>query len=284
MEIINIVAIALIQGLTEFLPVSSSGHLVLLPQLLEWTDQGVGIDVAAHLGSLVAVLLFFARNSGDENNSDLKLKPVKLIADCGSFVRILTLMLKSQKASYFSLYILCLTVATLPVAALGFLFRDFVASDLRTIEVVAYSTILFGLLLGFADRFRGGKTSDDLSLGCLIIIGIAQSLALIPGVSRSGITITAALALGFSRKSAVSISAILAVPVIGLSAGLEFSYFLQIADRRMVLDLILVLGMSCLSAYISLLFLFKLVEKVGMIPFVIYRIVLGGVLLLLFVD
>ncbi len=284
MEIINIVAIALIQGLTEFLPVSSSGHLVLLPQLLEWTDQGVGIDVAAHLGSLVAVLLFFARNSGDENNSDLKLKPVKLIADCGSFVRILTSMLKSQKASYFSVYILSLTVATLPVAALGFLFRDFVASDLRTIEVVAYSTILFGLLLGFADRFRGEKTSDDLSLGCLIIIGIAQSLALIPGVSRSGITITAALALGFSRKSAVSISAILAVPVIGLSAGLEFSYFLQIADRRMVLDLILVLGMSCLSAYISLLFLFKLVEKVGMTPFVIYRIVLGGVLLLLFVD
>ena len=284
MEIINIVAIALIQGLTEFLPVSSSGHLVLLPQLLEWTDQGVGIDVAAHLGSLVAVLLFFARNSGDENNSDLKSKPVKLIADCGSFVRILTSMLKSQKASYFSVCILSLTVATLPVATLGFLFRDFVASDLRTIEVVAYSTILFGLLLGFADRFRGEKTSDDLSLGCLIIIGIAQSLALIPGVSRSGITITAALALGFSRKSAVSISAILAVPVIGLSAGLEFSYFLQIADRRMVLDLILVLGMSCLSAYISLLFLFKLVEKVGMIPFVIYRIVLGGVLLLLFVD
>ena len=283
MEIINIVAIALIQGLTEFLPVSSSGHLVLLPQLLEWTDQGVGIDVAAHLGSLVAVLLFFARNSGDENNSDLKLKPVKLIADCGSFVRILTSMLKSQKASYFSVYILSLTVATLPVAALGFLFRDFVASDLRTIEVVAYSRILFGLLLGFADRFRGEKTSDDLSLGCLIIIGIAQSLALIPGVSRSGITITAALALGFSRKSAVSISAILAVPVIGLSAGLEFSYFLQIADRRMVLDLILVLGMSCLSAYISLLFLFKLVEKVGMPPFVIYRIVLGGILLLLFV-
>ena len=284
MEIINIVAIALIQGLTEFLPVSSSGHLVLLPQLLEWTDQGVGIDVAAHLGSLVAVLIFFARNSGDENNSDLKLKPVKLIADCGSFVRILTSMLKSQKASYFSVCILSLTVATLPVAALGFLFRDFVASDLRTIEVVAYSTILFGLLLGFADRFRGKKTSDDLSLGCLIIIGIAQSLALIPGVSRSGITITAALALGFSRKSAVSISAILAVPVIGLSAGFELSHFLQIADRRMVLDLILVLGMSCLSAYISLLFLFKLVEKVGMTPFVIYRIVLGGVLLLLFVD
>ena len=284
MEIINIVAIALIQGLTEFLPVSSSGHLVLLPQLLEWTDQGVGIDVAAHLGSLVAVLLFFVRNSGDGNNSEFKLKPVKLIADCGSFVRILTPMLKSQKACYFSVYILSLAVATLPVAVLGFLFRDFVASDLRTIKVVAYSTILFGLLLGFADRFRGEKTLNDLSLGCLIIIGIAQSLALIPGVSRSGITITAALLLGFSRKSAVSMSAILAVPVIGLSAGLEFSYFLQIADRRMIFDLILVLGMSCLSAYISLLFLFKLVEKVGMTPFVIYRIVLGGVLLLLFID
>ena len=125
---------------------------------------------------------------------------------------------------------------------------------------------------------------NDLSLGCLIIIGIAQILALIPGVSRSGITITAALLLGFSRKSAVSISAILAVPVIGLSAGFELSYFLQIADRRMVFDLVLVLGMSCLAAYISLLFLFKLVDKVGMTPFVIYRIFLGGVLLLLFVD
>ena len=108
---------------------------------------------------------------------------------------------------------------------------------------------------------------NDLSLGCLIIIGIAQSLALVPGVSRSGITITAALMLGFSRKTAVSISAILAVPVIGLSAGLELSHFLQIADCRMVFDVILVLGMSCLSAYISLLFLFKLVEKVGMTPF-----------------
>ena len=87
MEIINIVAIALIQGLTEFLPISSSGHLVLLPQLLDWTDQGVGIDVAAHLGSLVAVLLFFASKSRDENNSEFKLKPVKLIADCGPFMR-----------------------------------------------------------------------------------------------------------------------------------------------------------------------------------------------------
>ena len=107
---------------------------------------------------------------------------------------------------------------------------------------------------------------------------------LVPGVSRSGITITAALMLGFSRKAAVSISAILAVPVIGLSAGLELSHFHQIADRRMVFDVILVSGMSCLSAYISLLFIFKLVEKVGMTPFVIYRIVLGGILLLLFVD
>ena len=284
MEIINIVAIALIQGLTEFLPISSSGHLVLLPQLLDWTDQGVGIDVAAHLGSLVAVLLFFASKSRDESNSEFKFKPVKLIADCGPLVRVLTLRPKSQKASYFSAYILGLAVATLPVAALGFFFRDFVASDLRTIKVVAYSTIFFGLILGFADRFRGKKTLNDLSLGCLIIIGIAQSLALVPGVSRSGITITAALVLGFSRKAAVSISAILAVPVIGLSAGFELSHFLQIADHRMVFDLVLVLGMSCLAAYISLLFLFKLVDKVGMTPFVIYRIFLGGVLLLLFVD
>ena len=284
MEIINIVAIALVQGLTEFLPVSSSGHLVLLPQLLKWTDQGVGIDVAAHLGSLVAVLFFFVRNPKGENNSEVKLKPAKLIADCSSFLRVLASFVKSQKACYFSFYILSLAVATLPVATLGFLFRDFVASDLRTIKVVAYSTIIFGLLLGFADRFRGKKTLNDLSLGLLIIIGIVQSLALIPGVSRSGITITAALLLGFSRKSAVAISAILAVPVIGLSAGLELSYFFQTADRRMFFDLILVLGMSSLSAYFSLLLLFKLVERVGMIPFVIYRIFLGVILLLLFVD
>ena len=155
MEIINIVAIALVQGLTEFLPVSSSGHLVLLPQLLEWTDQGVGIDVAAHLGSLLAVLLFFARNSRDGNNSEVKLKPVKLILDCSSFISVFASIVKSQKACYFFVYILCLAVATFPVAVLGFLFRDFVASDLRTIEVVAYFTIIFGLLLGVADRFRG---------------------------------------------------------------------------------------------------------------------------------
>ena len=283
MDIINILAISLVQGVTEFLPISSSGHLVLLPKITNWDDQGIGFDVAAHLGTLLAVIVFLMRDIRRQNRQNFTVAREQFSKVLGRAPYLFGWSTGQNRLNGIGLLLVCLTIGTFPVALMGFFFHDEIANELRRVEVVAYATIAFGLLLGFADRWRGRKALSDISLRDVVFIGLAQCLALVPGVSRAGVTMTAALFLGFSRRAAATCSMLLAIPVIFLSAALELKYFSELANDELFLDLFAVFSFSGLFAYFSLHFLFGFVEKIGMMPFVIYRLVFGTVLIFLFV-
>jgi len=258
MDIIQTVWLALIQGLSEFLPISSSAHLILPAEVLGWPDQGLAFDVAVHVGSLVAVVIYF--------RSDLRL----LISEW------FTSLSPSQPSTASSLLAWSIIVATVPAALAGLLFADVIEANLRSMLVIATTTILFGLLLGWADqRYRGSKTLDQLTWKTALIVGLAQALALIPGTSRSGITMTAVLALGFDRTSAARFSFLMAVPIIMFSGGYKG---LQLLDEESVawFEILLGTALSGITAYLCIHSFLRFVERVGMMPFVIYRLLLGA--------
>ncbi|MEZ5594467.1 MAG: undecaprenyl-diphosphate phosphatase [Gammaproteobacteria bacterium] len=264
MDLLHIVVLALVQGLTEFLPVSSSAHLILVPVLTGWADQGLAFDVAVHVGTLLAVLAYFRREVGR-----------MLLAGLGSLAG--RGMTPDARLGWQ------VVLATLPVVLAGFIFKDWIEANLRGPIVIAWATMVFGLLLGWADR-RGRRQCDEYQLGwsAALIIGLSQVLALIPGTSRSGITITAGLALGLSRHGAARFSFLLAIPTILGSAVLLLQELL--ASTAPVDWLALGLGttLSFISALLCIHFFLRLLEYIGMLPFVVYRIVLGIGLLLIF--
>ena len=201
MDLTQLIILALIQGITEFLPVSSSAHLILVPLLTDWQDQGLAIDVAAHLGSLFAVVLYFRKDISRV-----------LFAGINSIIKKDTSDTDSKLFWY-------LVLASIPVLAFGFLLRDSVSTYLRDPLIIAAASIAFGLLLWYADvAGKRVRQINSIQLKDAIIIGLAQALALIPGTSRSGITMTAALMLGLDRQSAARFSFLMAVPII-LAAG-----------------------------------------------------------------
>ncbi len=265
MELWHIAVLAIIQGLTEFLPISSSAHLILLPSLAGWEDQGLAFDVATHVGTLTAVVAYFRRElvtlTQDWSRSLLERRQVG-----------------DSRLAWAVLW------GTVPVGLAGLLLSDFVATELRSTLVIALATIAFGLLLWWAD-VRGARARDEHGLlwKDVLIIGVAQALALIPGTSRSGITMTAGLMLGLTRQAAARFSFLLSIPVIVLAGGLETLDLIQ-AETRVLWDA-LILGalFSAVSAYLCIHFFLKLLERVGMLPFVIYRLILGVVLLVFFV-
>lgn len=260
MDYLQIIILALIQGITEFLPISSSAHLILPAQLLGWQDQGLAFDIAVHVGSLTAVVLYFRDD---------------LTGYLVSGWQVLARRRIDERAQELAM----LALATVPIVVCGFLARDWVESELRSVPVIAAATIGFGLLLWVADRRHGGRAA--VTWRDALVIGAMQVLALIPGTSRSGITITAALLLGLSRTSAARFSFLLSIPTIagaGLLAGLD------LFEGRSRLDWsILATGavLSGLSAYACISAFIALVERTGMLPYVVYRIVLGVVLLAL---
>lgn len=266
MDFAQIIILSLIQGITEFLPVSSSAHLILIPLLTEWQDQGLAIDVAAHLGSLFAIVFYFR-------------KDISLIL----FAGINSIIKKdiSHTDSKLFWYIL---VASIPVLVSGFLLRDIVSGYLRDPLIIAASSIGFGLLLFYADvTGKRIRQINTINLKDVIIIGFAQALALIPGTSRSGITMTAALMLGLDRQSAARFSFLMAVPII-LAAGSYES--LKLIQTNAIVDLnnfLITATLSAISAFISIHVFLKFLDKIGMLPFVIYRVVLGFVLVYIFV-
>lgn len=262
---LQITLLALLQGLTEFLPVSSSAHLILVPVLTGWEDQGLTFDVALHLGSLTAVVLYFRR---------------ELRAMLVSWLRSVPQGGKGDRDARLAWSIL---FATIPVGLAGLLFRDLVEQGLRAPHIMAMSLIGFGLLLGWADwRGRGQRSEYQLGWRDVLIIGCAQALALIPGTSRSGITMTAGLMLGMSREGAARYSFLLSIPVIVMAGGLEAVSLWQstgpIDWRALSAGVIL----SGVSAYLCIHFFLAFIRRIGMMPFVIYRILLGVVLLFLF--
>ncbi len=257
MDIIHLILLGLVQGITEFLPVSSSAHLILLPKVMGWQDQGIVYDIAAHLGSLVAVLIYFR----EDINAVIKPwieKPGRI--DIHSDQKLL----------------LFLVLATLPIAIVGYYFYEMISAYLRSPMVIAWSSIIFGLLLWWVDRIgRQSKPFNELSYKSVFIIGLAQMMALIPGASRSGITITAGLALGFDRRSASRFSFLLAIPTILLAGGHEaLRYFLGEAETEW-LAFSIVAFVSAFSAYLAIHLFLKFIEQTGMLPYVLYRVILG---------
>ena len=261
MDFFQVIVLALIQGLTEFLPISSSAHLILMPYFMDWQDQGLAFDVAVHVGTLGAVVWYFRKQL------------VSITQDW--FVSL------QKRQSYGdSRLVWAVGIGTIPVGLAGLLLGDFIEEHLRSTLVIAITTILFGVLLGWAD-IKGQRQRDEHSLTWrdIIVIGCAQALALIPGTSRSGITITAALMLGLTREAAARFSFLLSIPVIVLAGGLKTLELIESTDPIDWSALILGVVISGVSAYLCIHFFLKLLDRIGMMPFVAYRMVLGVILL-----
>jgi undecaprenyl-diphosphatase len=266
MELYQVIVLALLQGLTEFLPVSSSAHLLFPSLLLGWTDQGLAFDVAVHVGTLSAVLLYY--------RSDLLLMAEKWLRSVAGGA--------SCDDSRMVWYLL---LATVPAGIAGLAGSDFIEHHLRTLPVIATTTVVFGLLLRLADRrVRRAVVERPISLVIALLIGFAQMLALVPGVSRSGVTMTAALFLGMGRQAAARFSFLLSIPIIA-SAGLL--KVVELAGGSAPVDWIsLAVGalVSGLAAYACIAAFLRLLDKVGFMPFVYYRIGLAALLYLLWFN
>lgn len=260
MALTQILVLAMVQGITEFLPISSSGHLILVPILADWPDQGVMLDVAVHVGTLGAVIIYFWRDLFAMLAGILKL--LKGRPDPGA-------RLAGQ-----------VIVATIPVLVGGYLFSEYVGDALRSMEVVGWATLVFGILLYVADRMSMTiKRLDHASYLDVLIIGVAQVLALIPGTSRSGITMTAARFLGFERPDAARFSMLLSIPTIaasGLWVGLKIY---EAGDVELTQGVITAAGFSFATAILSIAALMAWLQRATFTPFVIYRVILGVILL-----
>ena len=263
-SLLQILVLAVVQGITEFLPISSSAHLILVPELLGWPDQGLGFDGAMHVGSLTAVLWYFRKN----------LWP--LTRDFG-------LSLRGQGLTPSGRLAWAVLLGTVPTAVAGLLLHDLVEGPLRSAHVIAATTIGYGLLLLLADRM-GRQERDELSFRWrdAALIGAAQVLALVPGTSRSGITRTAALMAGLSRAGAARFSFLLSIPINALAGGYEILKLAQagVPDR---LDMaLLATVVAAVASYLSIVFLMRLLQSRGMTPFVVYRLLLGAYLIAVF--
>ena len=257
MDIAHIVILAIVQGLTEFLPISSSAHLILVPLILQWPDQGLVFDIAVHLGSLLAVLIYFR---GDV---------VAMAIAWGKNVSGGASSEVSRLAGWVRL-------GTIPAVIAGLIFKDIIATELRSPWVIAIATILFALLLWVADLNKPKiRNENQLKWSDVLTIGCFQALALIPGTSRSGITMTAGLLLGLTRQAAARFSFLLSIPIILASASLQILELLQTSQSIDWPALLLSVVLSALSAGICIHLFLGLIEKIGMLPFVIYRMLRG---------
>ncbi len=264
MDFLQIIVLAVVQGLTEFLPISSSAHLILVPILTDWPDQGLVFDVAVHVGTLTAVILYF-------RNELLKMSRDWLMSVAGKG------MSDDARLAWAVLW------GTVPVGLAGLIFKDLIADHLRTAVVIASTTLIFAAFLWWADsRGRGQRSEYSIGWKDVLVIGVAQAFALIPGTSRSGVTMTAALMMGMGRQAAARFSFLLSIPVIVLAGGLETLEYLEQANIGDMQPLFVAALISGVSAYLCIHFFLKLLERIGMMPFVIYRIVLALFLYMVF--
>ncbi len=256
----HLFVLALVQGFTEFLPISSSGHLVLTGKLLGWSDQGLAIDVAVHLGTLLAVMLYFWR--------DLWMMMVGIGKLCIGRTGVETRMLIN------------VIVATIPVVIAGYLLQDTIEAHLRDVRLIAWATIGFGVLLWIADKV--GLTVwrvEHLTLKSAFLIGCAQVLALIPGTSRSGITMTAARFLGMERSDSARFSMLMSIPTIAAAGMLIVLEIMQSDNVSLEHDMILAAALAFVAGFLSIFALMAWLKRATYTPFVLYRILLGGGLL-----
>jgi undecaprenyl-diphosphatase len=264
MDFIQTIVLALVQGLSEFLPISSSAHLILVPKLTDWPDQGLAFDVVVHMGTLSAIVFYY--------------RYIIKILIMDFFYSVIKIQNVGQSKLAWGVLL-----GTIPVGLAGLLFKDFIEVNLRSTEIIAYSTLIFGLLLGLAIWVNNNHKKPRVEISWLDVsfIGIMQAVALIPGTSRSGITITAGLLIGLSKRVSIQFAFLLSIPVITLSALLML---LDLYQQPQIVDWpMLVLGfvVAGVSAYLTVVFFIKLLDTIGLVPFVVYRIILGVLLLTL---
>ena len=262
MDMLQVLILALVQGITEFLPISSSGHLILPAKLLGWTDQGLAFDVAVHMGTLGAVVLYFRQ-------------------DLFAIARDWLGSLAGKGSSFNSRLGWYLIFATLPAVIFGLILKSLGLDEaMRTVAVICGTTLIFGALLGWAD-LKGKRVQplEEMTFKQAMLVGFAQALALIPGTSRSGITMTAALMMGMTRDAAARFSFLLSIPVIVGAGSLLLK---DLVESSAPVDWgVLATGAiaAFISAWVCVHLFLAFINRIGLMPFVIYRMILGVVLL-----
>jgi undecaprenyl-diphosphatase len=259
--VLQIIVLSLVQGITEFLPISSSGHLILVPILADWPDQGRTMDIAVHMGTLGAVVLYFWR-------------------DMAAMAGGLWNALKGRRDPGATLF-WKVVVGTLPVVAAGLAMKKLLGEDaFRSMAVIGWTMLGWGIVLWVVDRMSMTvKRVEHMPWFDVAIIGLSQILALVPGTSRSGITMTAARLLGYERGEAARFSMLLSIPTIlgaGVLAGLDLW---QDGDAALTHAALVAAGLSFVSALIAIALLMAWLKRASFTPFVIYRVVLGVALL-----
>ncbi len=264
MDLFQIILLALIQGLTEFLPISSSAHLALAPVIMGVEDQGLAFDISVHLGSLLAVILYFRKELS------------RVTADTAGHY-----LLRHEQTQYSKLG-MAIIIATLPIILFGGL-KTLLDIEFRSPILIAWMSILFGLLLWWADtKPRRYREMDEIRFRDALIVGLFQVLAILPGTSRSGITMTAALMLGFTRTAASHFSFLLAVPTILMSAAVVVLDIIKADETLDTTAMLIGAVFSFVFAWLAIHWFLKLVERTGMLPYIIYRVLLGVILLYIF--
>ncbi len=264
MSLFQLILTAIIQGITEFLPISSSGHLILLPSLTGLDDQGLAIDVAVHVGTLGAVVLYFW--------SDVK-------QAASGLPRALTGKVDTPQARLA----MGLIISTIPTVIVGtFLFNTGLSQSLRSMALIGWTMLGFGLLLYWMDQ-KGPQTKQagDWGLRDAMIMGLWQVLALIPGTSRSGITITGARQLGYSREDGARIAMLMSIPTIIASGALLSVDVIRKADAQLAKDGAIAALFAFFAALLALSLMMRLLRSVSFTPYVIYRVILGAILLII---
>ena len=261
-DLFQVIFLSIIQGITEFLPISSSAHLILIPKLFGWDDQGILMDVCMHFGSLLAVIYYYMLNKKDFKDTD---------------------------SSKHHIGIEKLFIGSMPVLLFGFLYHDYIALNLRSIEVISLATLLIALLIISTELLRDfflkgpKKNIIDISNYDMLYIGFFQALALIPGTSRSAIIILGALLLGYSKKSTIIIALVLSVPVIFLAMVYEiYSINYYTIDYYTFSKILISITISFLISFFVIKYFISYINKIGFYPFMLYRIILGLFLLSFF--
>jgi undecaprenyl-diphosphatase len=258
MTLFHLLLVAIIQGVTEFLPVSSSGHLILLPALTGTPDQGLAIDVAVHVGTLLAVILYFW--------TDVRIAAVGV-----------TRLMRGRIDTPGAFLALCLMVATIPALIVGLAIKATGLDEaMRSVAVIGWTMLIFGIVLYWADRFGGTtRTASSWTLKDAVLMGLAQCLALIPGTSRSGITITAARQLGYDRAGAAKLSMLMSIPVIIASGAVLSLDVVGQANWALAQQASIAAAFAFVAALGALVLMMRLLRSISFTPYVIYRVILG---------
>jgi undecaprenyl-diphosphatase len=257
--LLHIIVLAVVQGITEFLPISSSAHLILVPIVFQWPDQGLLMDVAVHVGTLAAVMLYFWR-------------------DVLSMARGGFNLLTGRRDDNTRLVIL-LVVATIPVIIAGLLLKGHM-DGMRDIRLIGWTTLVFGFLLYFADRFGGtARGSGQIGMRDAVMIGLAQAVALVPGTSRSGVTMTVARALGIARPDAARFALLMSIPTLIAAGSLEGYDLYKQSDPVLTEAAVFAVGLSFVTALVAIALLMAWLRRATFTPFVVYRVILGVILL-----